>query len=1006
MSDLSPQQRAAVERLGGEVCVVAGPGSGKTRVLIERFAWLVESQGVDPGRILAITFTEKAAAEIKQRLVRRFEGRPDLRESLERAWVTTIDAFCTRLLLENAIVAGLSPDFSILEPALAERLKREAAEQALDELFDAHPVRMRHLLQGLDLATSDDTPQQDLAAALLEVYEAQRVSGIREAPVPEPIPSAAPRIRELCRAILGDRSLAGNHADLLRNWARDFLGLPDGRPETEHFRVLGGFTMNRNQISRKGPAAEAAKELKEELLPRLHAQWIEEWYEGVPELIRSALSRLDALYRDRKRNEATLDFHDLEENSIRLLESNDRVFRETRARFDHVLMDELQDTNRLQWRLVNLVRQNFFAVGDINQSIYGFRHADPKVFAEYRGQVQSRGVVDLLNENYRSRAEILTTVQSAFEQQPGIEPHCLNPLRSDLKPRNTAVERLVGMGDRAAEVEASLVAQSIREFVDSGEHALEDIAVLVRALSSTEPFEKAFDRYDIPFVVGGGRTFLEARETRDVMLLLRALVNPSDEIATVGVLRSPFFGISDEEIYRLGRQGWLQEFERVFGGFRKMAGFIAPDRLLAQALDQCGYAEGLPPRARANLDKLLGWLRREFASRPRPLAALLDDLESLRATRSEAEAPPPEAGVVRILSVHAAKGLEFPVVFIAAMHRTPDQRSAAMTFSPTLGLGWKWRNPVTGEAVPSRTHKLIQEERKALEQAEENRLLYVAMTRAEDRLILSYAERSNRKSSWQKIAERTVHQVTSSIEIPDLPPRRLSKAGVPAADLILPKAVPTGQYDSTASVTSIALFDACPRRYYLSRYLGFEPEPQEPGTGATELGLQVHRALAGQEVESPQAQRLRERFEASPLGQRALRAGQIEREFDVLFAIDDVVLRGQIDLWFEEGGELILVDYKSGRDESESEAYALQLRLYALALSRYAGRMPDRAVLYYLWSDHALDVGLEDENLEGAKGKVRELREAQERLHFPMKPGEPCRKCEFHGGLCPAPEIN
>ena len=120
VSELSEQQRAAVERLGGDVCVVAGPGSGKTRVLIERFAWLVDHQQIDPGRILAITFTEKAATEIKQRLVKRFSGRPELREKLERAWVTTIDAFCTRLLQEHAIAAGLSPDFTILDPAKAE----------------------------------------------------------------------------------------------------------------------------------------------------------------------------------------------------------------------------------------------------------------------------------------------------------------------------------------------------------------------------------------------------------------------------------------------------------------------------------------------------------------------------------------------------------------------------------------------------------------------------------------------------------------------------------------------------------------------------------------------------------------------------------------------------------------------------------------------------------------------------------------------------------------------
>jgi ATP-dependent exoDNAse (exonuclease V) beta subunit len=971
--------------------------------LIERFAWLVEHQQIDPGRILAITFTEKAAAEIKQRLVKRFAGRPDLREALERAWVTTIDAFCTRLLFENAIAAGLSPDFTILEPATADRLKREAAEQALDSLFSEHPVQMRRLLEGLDLSTSDDTPQQDLAAALLEIYEAQRVSGLHEVPVPAAEPDVSERVKHLCQIILADPTLSGDHADILRQWARDFLALPPGALQAVHFQVLGSFGIKRNQMSRKGPAAEATKELKEELLPQLHGQWLEEWYDGVPGMIHAALARLDSLYRDRKHKDATLDFHDLEEQTIQLLESNERVYAETRLRFDHVLMDELQDTNRLQWRLVNLVRRNFFAVGDINQSIYGFRHADPQVFAQYRTSVESHGAVDQLNENYRSRAEILSIVETAFEDQPGIERHPLVAMRSDSKPRPLAVERLVGMGEQAADVEASLVAHRIREWVDLGEHKFGDIAVLVRALSSTGPFEKAFDRFDIPFVVGGGRTFLEARETLDILLLLRALVNPLDEVATVGVLRSPLGGMGDEEIYRMGRDGWVLEFDRLFGTVRRMAGFVAPDQLLARILDECGYVTGLTVRARANIDKLLAWVRREFSNNPRPLAGLLEDLESLRATRSEAEAPPPEAAdVVRILSVHAAKGLEFPVVFVSAMHRTPDQRSSAMSFSSTLGLGWKWRNPVTGEAVPSRVHKLIQEQQKVLDKAEENRLLYVAMTRAEDRLVLSYADKK-KKSPWQKIAEAAVAEVTSSTEFPELPLRPAPESNVPSVGLILPMAVPAGQYDSTASVTSVALFDACPRKYYLSRYLGFEPEPEEQGTGAIELGLEVHRALAGQEVDSPEARRLSARFEASPLGRRAAQAQRVEREFDVLFALEDVVLKGQIDLWFEVGGELILVDYKSGRDESRSGEYALQLRLYALAVLRYTGRLPDRAVLYYLWSENAVDVSLGEEELSGAKKKVGELREAQEKLIFPMKPGLQCQRCPFYKGLCPAP---
>src|SRR5262249_36219772 len=158
------EQRRAVERAGQDVCVVAGPGSGKTRVLTERFAWLVEHSGVDPTRILAITFTEKAATEIKQRLIARFTG--DRREAIERAWVSTIDGFCARILQENAIDAGLAPDFKVLDEAAASRLARESAEEALEELYRERPDQMRRPMEAIDLTTQDDGRQPDLAASL------------------------------------------------------------------------------------------------------------------------------------------------------------------------------------------------------------------------------------------------------------------------------------------------------------------------------------------------------------------------------------------------------------------------------------------------------------------------------------------------------------------------------------------------------------------------------------------------------------------------------------------------------------------------------------------------------------------------------------------------------------------------------------------------------------------------------------------------------------------------
>jgi CRISPR/Cas system-associated exonuclease Cas4 (RecB family) len=209
------------------------------------------------------------------------------------------------------------------------------------------------------------------------------------------------------------------------------------------------------------------------------------------------------------------------------------------------------------------------------------------------------------------------------------------------------------------------------------------------------------------------------------------------------------------------------------------------------------------------------------------------------------------------------------------------------------------------------------------------------------------------------------------------------------------------QYDSTASATSIAIFAACPRRYYLSRYLGLEPEPEGPGTGAIQTGLRVHEALAGKPAASPEVQRLADNFRNSEWGRRAARAQRAEHEFDFLVACEDMVLRGQIDLWFEEGGELVVVDYKTDRDESSAATYALQLQIYALGLEPHLGRLPDRAILFYVRPGNAIEVGVDRESLDGARAKVRELREAQEAGAFPVRPGDQCQKCSFWSGLCP-----
>jgi ATP-dependent helicase/nuclease subunit A len=967
---LSPAQCAAVERTNQDVCVVAGPGSGKTRVLIERFAWLVEFHNVNPSRILAITFTEKAATEIKERLIKRFENSPEHRESIERAWVSTIDGFCARLLQENAIAAGVAPDFAVLEQTSAERLARESAEESLDELYVEKPQQIRRLLEALDLSTDDLGRKPDLAATLLDVYESMRLSGVEELPPAQPTPDLLPEARRLARNVLDDKGKASTETPQLREWAANFLDLPPSPLTKEHFAIAGGLTAHMARVGKT--RADDAKALKNDILPALLAQWIEQWHGDLLHLLREAITRLDRTYRKKKRAQSALDFADLEEESIRLLESNYFIREATRNRFDQILMDELQDTNRLQWRLLNLIRtpDAFFAVGDINQSIYGFRHADPAVFEEYRQGLEASGAtIDDLRENHRSRQTILDAVGHVLDGQPGIEPRPLIAAKTFPLVSGPTVERLVAEGE---DVEASMVAERIRELGVE----YKDVAILVRSLNALEPFTRALDRFNIPFVTIGGRTFLEAREIRDLLAFLAALVNPLDEIALVGVLRGPLVGLSDEEIFRIGKTGWQEIFQNRFGHLRKLAGFISTDCLLPIQPD-------LSPRGRANVDKLFSWLRREHRNRPRPLAEMLDDLEYL----SESEASPPEAGnVVQLMSIHSAKGLEFKVVFVSALHRGADNTSPVVVFSN--GIGAKWRNPATGKSLPDTAYAAAKQERKIREEAETNRLLYVAMTRAEERLFLTYTKGKSPRE-WQKLVEPTVAAELASNTVAFAPPRA-ENAQTSEVQIVDPPIV-TGQHDSTIAVTSISLFETCPRKYFLSKYIGLEPATSD----AMSVGSEVHKILAGGTSKLLEAQELAGRFSMPTHPSR------LEQEFDFMFAVDDVVLRGQIDLWYEQDGELVLVDFKTDRSE-EPESYALQLRFYALALERYLGRLPDRAMLFYLRSGRAVEVSLSLNHLKSAPKTLHELLDAQKSMVFPLREGEHCRRCAFYRGLCPA----
>jgi ATP-dependent exoDNAse (exonuclease V) beta subunit len=831
----------------------------------------------------------------------------------------------------------------------------------------------------------------------------------------------------------------------------------------EALEAVSAFSCSLNQCKRGNRAYDLLKRLRE-LVDDCRYSFIAELYEDERRLLIDILRRFDRLYRERKRRAGALDFSDLEEFAVRLLEGHTETRERVRDQFDHILMDEFQDTNGQQSRLMRLVRapDRFYAVGDINQSIFGFRHAEPEGFAEYRAESQRAGrrLVEL-TDNFRSRADILSAVETVLEGEAGIERRPLIAGRQFEDDLAVSVEAAHAPDEEA---EARWVAERILDLADG---RFRDVAVLVRNTEVLGTFTEVFEAFGIPHLVNHGKGFYVGREVNDLTHLLRTIANPRDEMSLAVVLRSPLVEVSDEVLLRLKLSGEnmgaalmgldasqttksddlchfdeedarrLAVFRDRLREWRVRREYVAFDRLLVAAIDDCGYPSG------PNVDKFLGQAR--AAAQGRSLDEFIDELALVRdLDPREPDAPPEDsANAVKVMTVHSAKGLEFPIVFVAALHKGVETKLPVVAFSRSLGLGARWRMPGTRTDKDDLWQHAIREERKQREEEESRRLLYVAMTRAEERLILSFSGESLK--NWAELVRRklrlelegdrdeVVVRVAPNgrewnlrmVSVGAVRPSARAAAGLApgftdhkrrwSVPRLAESSSAKTPADSNATVTALTTFANCPRRYFLGNYLGFEGKvrgEESGGIPAAELGTQVHKLLAGGTVPNvaPEAVRLAEAFRHSPLGLRLERADRVEREFDFLMALERLVIRGQVDLWFEEGGELVIVDYKTDvvsarRAQERAREYEFQLRLYALAIERAAGRAPDHVWLHFLRPNVALEVDLTPSLLESPEQIIREFLDAQASLEFPLREGEQCRRCPFFQSLCPAAKL-
>jgi DNA helicase II / ATP-dependent DNA helicase PcrA len=619
LEGLNPHQRAAVVHEGGALLIVAGAGSGKTRVLTHRIAWLLGERGVQPGAVLAITFTNKAAGEMKERVARLVGPRA------RAMWVSTFHSACVRILRAEGKRLGFTSSFSIYDADDARRL-------------------MATVCRDLD-------------------FDPKRLSA---------------------------RSVSAQ----VSNLKNDLVDFEDAKARaTSHLERM---------------VADAY-----------------------------------GLYQDRLRRANALDFDDLIMTTVNLLQLFPDVAEHYQRRFRHVLVDEYQDTNHAQYVLVRELvgsgegAAELCVVGDADQSVYAFRGATIRNILQFEADYPNATVI-LLEQNYRSTQTILSAANAVISRNPDRKPKRLWSDAGD-------GEKIVGYVAGNEHDEAAFIAGEIDRLADEAGVRACDIAVFYRTNAQSRVFEEVFIRVGLPYKVVGGVRFYERREVRDALAYLRVLVNPADTVSLRRILNVPKRGIGDtseaaiaalsererisffDALHRAEDSPGLavrslnaiQAFVTLIDELTEMVG-AAPGDVLEAVLDRTGYLAELRASADPqdegrveNLEELVSVIR-EF-EQTRPDGTLGDFLEQVSLVADADQVPSPDGsdGVVTLMTLHTAKGLEFPVVFLTGMEDGvfPHMRSMG----------------------------------NAAELEEERRLAYVGITRAEKRL---YVSRANVRSAW------------------------------------------------------------------------------------------------------------------------------------------------------------------------------------------------------------------------------------------------------------------
>jgi ATP-dependent helicase/nuclease subunit A len=1077
------------------VVLEASAGTGKTKVLVDRYVNLIEA-GVDPRNILAITFTRKAAAEMRERVLATMRERVGTSPAMKERWrvlkdrvaeinISTIDAFCFGLLREFPLEADVDPSFEIADETEVPRFRAEAIELTLracrETLIHDEPVRLLMAFKGTN----------QLRGALDRLLDARHVSvaAIREfvarqtgtADVASACRSFVDRLRVLLdRPGDGDAVLHRGPrtsprfvrlaADLTAI-AQGTFAVTDAADVRRLQRALEWYFLTKAGEPRKRLADDVAKLFPSDSDKKAHAGAVAAMApdiaaaldelqravngvlaRGLLRILEEAVVQFDRLMAEH----AVLDFPAMLDRAVTLLRRQEEFARsrlKLQSRYHHLLVDEFQDTSQAQWDLVMLLTQSWaegegaedtktsiFIVGDRKQSIYRFRYAEVTlmdVAAEFIGALRPGvRVRRAIQQSFRSVPELLGFVNAvSLEMQsdaaiperfvyrdidkfPGI---ALAPgaLRDGVPVLGLAVGQSMTEAANAVATEVQRLLDSqvtVRDRAGARPIQPDDIAILFRSRAGHRYYEEALEARGIKTYVYKGLGFFDAPEVQDLQALLRYLAQPESNLRAAALLRSRLIRLSDAALVRLAPDlasaltsesfdvsaADLSELDAALltrararvAGWLEAADRVAPADLVDRILDETAYAYELRgPRlsqARENVKKVRSLIRRVQNRGYATFARLADYFRRL-ATGEEANAVVAARGCVQLMTVHSAKGLEFPVVFLVRMHAGVGDLAPAIAVVPKDGEG----RADVAISVKSPAGKV----ERSRDQEESRRLLYVAMTRARDRLYFSaeipdekkfhsaygfvkLLPASLRRSMVAALPDRAGSQVewtsaagetfTFSVCAPDPRPPVITRAALPSSGVIDADPLHDDDLERVSTTDDDAEW---PRS--VSEWSG---SPSISGVSSDRLlGTLVHRlfqlrapiedlealeararqliplagdhAVADPRATAARAVEIYRAMRQQPELNELLESGEVQYEvpFSIRLSGPDRIVRGQIDAMVVPAagrvGPIVVLEFKTGRPQPE---HAAQVGIYQRALAAaWPGRRVETRLLYF-----------------------------------------------------------